>query len=201
MTNFFDDNNYKMPSTANYMKFLEGENTFRVLSSAITGYEYWTTENNPVRSKVPFDETPNIKMVKNDGNQMVESRVNHFWAFCVWNYKDERIQILELTQKGIMEYVKSLVDNKRWGNPTGYDITVTRKGSGFETAYTCVANPHSVMEDHIADAWSKSKIDLTELFRNGDPFKPAHVEEKKEIELPPVYVATGEASNIEEVEL
>lgn len=52
--NFFQDNNYKMPSTDNYMKFKEGENTFRVLSSAITGYEYFNTENKPVRSKLPL---------------------------------------------------------------------------------------------------------------------------------------------------
>ena len=105
MTSFFE-NDYKLPSTDNYMKFREGENTFRVLSSAIVGYEYFTKENKPVRSKLPFDETPNIK----DGGD-----VKHFWAFAVWNYADERVQVLELTQKSIMQNMKALIDNKRWG--------------------------------------------------------------------------------------
>ena len=72
-----------------------------------------------------------------------------------------------------MEYIKSLVDNKKWGNPSGYDITVTRKGSGFDTNYTCVAEPHSVMEEHISEAWSKCKVNLNELYTNGDPFNPS----------------------------
>lgn len=201
MNNFFEQADYTIPTTSNYMKFIEGENTFRVLSSAIVGYEYWTVDNNPVRSKTPFDETPNIKMVKNDGGQTVPSRVNHFWAFVVWNYKDKRIQILELTQKGIMEYIKSLVDNKKWGNPNGYDITVTRKGSGFDTTYTCVAEPHSVLEDHIAESWSKSKIDLTQLFSNGDPFNPSVKESSvKPLEsLPEVKVDLGEAPDFDEI--
>lgn len=199
MSNFFQDDNYKMPSTNNYCKFLEGDTTFRVLSSAIVGYEYWTAENKPVRSKIPFDETPNIKMVKNDGGQMVEDYPRHFWAFVVWNYKDERIQILQMTQKGIMEYVKSLVDNKRWGNPSGYDITVTRKGSGLATEYTCVANPHSVMEDHIAEAWSKCKIDLTELYTGGDPFKPT-VKEEKVVESVEVAGYTGEVKDTSKID-
>jgi hypothetical protein len=194
MTNFFSDENYKIPSTSKYMKFLEGDNTFRVLSSAITGYEYWTVDNNPVRSKTPFDETPNIKMVKNDGNQIVPSRVNHFWAFAVWNYKDECVQVLELTQKGIMEYIKSLVDNKKWGNPNGYDITVNRKGSGFDTTYTCVAEPHSIMEDKIADAWSRSNIDLNELYTGGDPFNPSKKEEKPDFVAPKVEIKIDDGS-------
>ncbi len=175
MTSFFE-NDYKLPSTDNYMKFREGENTFRVLSSAIVGYEYFTKENKPVRSKLPFDETPNIK----DGGD-----VKHFWAFAVWNYADERVQVLELTQKSIMQNMKALIDNKRWGNPQGYDITVSRTGNGLNTEYTLMANPHSVLEEHIAEAWAKAKIDLTELYTGGDPFKPMAkvIEEMPEVKV------------------
>lgn len=174
MTTFFQDNNYKMPSTDNYMKFKEGENTFRVLSSAIVGYEYFNKENKPVRSKLPFDDTPDIK----DGGE-----VKHFWAFCVWNYADERVQILQLTQKGIMTFMQNLISNKRWGNPQGYDITVNRTGSGMNTEYTYMANPHSVLEDNIAEAWSKAKIDLNELYTGGDPFKPKSLEKLPEVKV------------------
>lgn len=187
--NFFGDENYKMPSTDNYMKFLEGENTFRVLSSAIVGYEYFTTENKPIRSKTPFDETPDIKK---------DSQVKHFWAFCVWNYADERVQILQLTQKGIMTFIQNLIQNKRWGNPQGYDITVNRTGSGLNTEYTTMANPHSVLEDLIAEAWSKSNIDLTELYTGGDPFKPSKKEEKPDLIIPKVNVDYGEGKPTEE---
>ena len=184
MTSFFE-NDYKLPSTDNYMKFREGENTFRVLSSAIVGYEYFTKENKPVRSKLPFDETPNIK----DGGD-----VKHFWAFAVWNYADERVQVLELTQKSIMQNMKALIDNKRWGNPQGYDITVSRTGNGLNTEYTLMANPHSVLEEHIAEAWAKSKIDLTELYTGGDPFKPTKAVEIPEIKFSEDTILTDDGS-------
>jgi hypothetical protein len=82
MNDFFPTEDYKIPSTSNYMKFLEGENAFRVLSSAVVGYEYFNNESKPIRSKTPFDETP--EDIKKD------SRINHFWAFAVWNYEDKR---------------------------------------------------------------------------------------------------------------
>lgn len=164
----FLQKDYKLPSTDNYLKFKEGDNTFRVLSSAITGYEYWTKDNKPVRSKKPFETTPDIKQGETP---------KHFWAFCVYNYADEKVQILQITQKGIMGYILSLTENKKWGNPTGYDICVNRVGSGLETEYTCVAEPHSVLEDKIAEAWSKAKIDLNELYTGGDPFKPTKKED------------------------
>lgn len=177
--NFFEQTDYKMPVTSNYMKFKDGVNTFRVLSSAIVGYEYFTKENKPIRSKFDFDETPNIK---EDGE------VKHFWAFAVWNYADERVQILELTQKGIMGYMQSLVSNKKWGNPNGYDLVVTKTGAGLKTEYDTMAEPHSPLEDKIAEAWSKCKIDLSELYRGGDPFKPVNVPEKPKFDMPEVSV-------------
>lgn len=170
MSDFFETKDYKMPVTSNYMKFKDGENTFRVLSSAIVGYEYFSKENKPIRSRIDFDETPNIK----DGGE-----VKHFWAFAVWNYADERIQVLELTQKGIMSYMQGLINNKKWGNPTGYDITVIKKGAGLTTEYSEMAEPHSPLDAKIATAWSKCKIDLTELYRGGDPFKPTNNEEEQ----------------------
>jgi hypothetical protein len=53
---FFPTADYKVPVTSDYMKFQDGVNTFRVLSSAIIGYEYFNTENKPVRSEEMFDE-------------------------------------------------------------------------------------------------------------------------------------------------
>ena len=35
MDNFFPTSDYKVPTTSNYMKFVEGKNKFRVLSSAM----------------------------------------------------------------------------------------------------------------------------------------------------------------------
>lgn len=167
MDNDFLTSDYKLPVTSNYMKFMDGDNSFRVLSSAVTGYEVWDTSNKPIRSAEPFDDFPATAKVNKDGN--VE--IKHFWAFAVYNYEAKRIQILELTQKGIMKYMQGLIKNPKWGSPKGYDITVTRSGSGFDTEYTTVASPHSVVDPEILEKYSKMKIDLSALFESLDPFK------------------------------
>lgn len=163
---FFPEADYKLPVTSNYMKFKDGDNTFRVLSSAIVGFEYWNTDNKPVRSKEAWDTMPeDIKMDKG-GN----TRINHFWAFVVYNYEAKRVQILELTQKGIMTYMQNLIKNPKWGHPRNYDLTITRTGSGFDTEYTCVANPPSTVDNNILETYHSRKINLEALFDGGDPF-------------------------------
>lgn len=165
--NDFLPTDFKIPaSPSNYMKLVDGENTFRVLSSAIIGFEYWTNENKPVRSKEVPEETPNIKMRNGQAD-----KVKHFWAFIVWNYATKQIQILELTQKSIMQAIKALVDNKKWGKPSGYDITVTRTGEGLDTEYSVMPNPHSELTKEIAEVYNSKQINLNALYEGKDPFE------------------------------
>lgn len=165
MTEFLPKD-HKEPTTSNYMKFKEGENTFRVMSPAITGYEYWNTSNKPVRSAMPFDEIPEDIKIDKEGKH----KINYFWAFVVWNYDVEKLQILEITQKSIRSYMEGLNKNSKWGNPNKYDITVTRSGSGLETEYTTVASPHSPLEKGIVERFEKANINLNALYEGADPF-------------------------------
>jgi len=165
---FFKNEDYKLPVSSNYMKFLEGDNTFRVMSSAIVGWEYWNTDNKPVRSPEPFEEVPQDIKKDKDGNN---TRINHFWAFCVWNYEAQKIQVLELTQKGLMKAIKGYVDNKKWGDPKNFDLTVNRTGSGFDTEYQITPNPHSEVLGEIKMAYEAKTINLDNLFSGQDPFK------------------------------
>lgn len=164
--NFFPSEDYKIPSTSNYMKFVDGKNKFRVLSSAIVGYEYWNTQNKPVRSRVPYDEIPEDIKHEKDGS----IKISHFWAFIVWNYDAKRVQILEVTQKSIQSAIKAYVDNEAWGNPKGYDIVVTRTGTGFDTEYQVIANPHSPTPPEAQKSLEAKKINLNALYDGSDPF-------------------------------
>lgn len=151
---------YKEPE-GNYMKFKDGENVFRVLSSAITGFEYWTADNKPIRSKTMWKSTPkDIRVEKGK-----PTAIKHFWIFVVWNPVAEKVQILEVTQKGIMTAMKAYIGNKQWGDPKNYDFTVTKSGSGLETEYVVMANPPTPAPD------VKFDIDLEAIFEDGgDPF-------------------------------
>lgn len=162
--NDFIPADYKIPTVSNYLKLTEGDHTFRVLSSAITGWVYFNKENKPVRSKEAFEEAP--EDIKAGG------RVNPFWAFVVWNYEEKRIQILELTQKSLMTPIQALVKNPKWGNPKLFDITISRKGTGLnDTEYAVMPNPHSPVDKEILVKFEKANIDLEKLYVGEDPFK------------------------------
>lgn len=166
MENFLP-NNYKLPDTKGYLKLKDGENTFRVLSSAIIGYEYWNTDNKPVRFKEAPRVIPSDIGLDKDGNP---KKVKHFWAFVVWNYDSESIQILEITQSTIQGQIKAIVDNKKWGSPKDYDITITRTGEGFDTEYSVMPNPHSDLSPEVKEFYEVKNINLDALYEGKNPF-------------------------------
>src|SRR4051794_24271235 len=97
--NDFLPEGYQTPEVpSNYMTLEEGQNGFRVLSSAVIGYEWWMENGEegrrPVRVR-SVDEIPEEVRQATDNRQ----KAKHFWAFSVYNYKTQTIQILELKQK------------------------------------------------------------------------------------------------------
>ena len=158
---------YKVPSKSNYMKLKDGPNNIRILSSAIVGFEYWNTDNKPVRlrenpSVIPVD----IRLDEKTGKP---TAIKHFWAFIVYNIDEGHIQVMEITQAGIQEDIKALADNPKWGDPKGYELTITRTGSGLETRYQTMPCPHSPLTDEIAKKYAAMTINLEALFDGGNP--------------------------------
>lgn len=162
----FLPNDYKEPVESKYMKFQDGENRFRVLGSAVVGIEGWS-KNKPVRWHLDEDE-PNVEWDTNrDGSARAPKT---FWAFPVWNYQDEKIQILEVTQKKIRGPIGALTKNPKWGSPFDYDIVVTRSGEGFDTDYIVAPDPKEEVSKEILEKYKKTPIDLEKLFTGEDPF-------------------------------
>ncbi len=160
-TNNFLSSDYKKPERGNkYFKFLQGDNTFRVLSPAITGWEDWTPDKKPVRTK----DKPQFPIVQG-------KYPKHFWAFVVFDYTDTTIKVMQITQAGIQDELYNLATNKAWGDPKGYDVTIKRTGEGMETKYSVIPSPPSALNPEIETAYSKKKVTLEKLFENGDPFE------------------------------
>lgn len=161
---------YKIPEQAGkYMKFIKGDNQFRIMSSPIIGYEYWIEEDGkkkPIRKKM--DEEIIISEVPEP------EKVKHFWAMIVFDRSDGALKILEITQKSIMKSLKALVGDKDWGNPKGdkgYDVLITREGDGLETSYEVNPKPHKRLEEDVLDLYASTEINLVALFDGDDPFE------------------------------
>ena len=153
--------NYKAPaSTGNYMKLQDGDNMIRILSEPILGWEDWDNKK-PIRYK--FDNKPMNSVDP-------EKPIKHFWAMIVWNYVEEEIQILQITQAGIRKAIESLSNDESWGAPYFYDIKITKEGKELKTKYSVNPRPHKKLDPRIKEAFLEKPCSLNALFSNGDPF-------------------------------
>ena len=167
-SNFLPEGYERPKSSGKYMRLEEGENKFRVLSPTIVGWEYWKREDdNPIPYRVKKEEDVPKKYI-NTSNWREKARF--FWAFVVWNYEAQCVQILEITQKTIQNAIEDLSDNEKWGNPMDYDITITREEEN-RTKYSVLPDPKEEVSEEIVKALDASTIKLEALFENKDPFE------------------------------
>jgi hypothetical protein len=154
--------------------------TFRILSSAIVGYEWWmdTADGGRVPRRVrTAGEVPE------DVRQALETqnKAKHFWAFTVYNYAAESIQVLEIKQQTIMRAIEALLNNPKWGNPQGYDLTVEKVKTGsrdLDVEYHVIPEPPSPLDEGIAELSKHVPVRLEALYEGQDPF--ATLEDQEE---------------------
>jgi hypothetical protein len=90
----------------NYTKLKkDGDTKLRILTSPIMGYEYFNTDDRPVRSR---NEITNPRDIKPDTFTGKAGKVKQFWAMTVWNYDEECIQIWEITQQALKQQLRAL---------------------------------------------------------------------------------------------
>lgn len=144
----------------NYMKLQEGENKIRILSRPIIGWEDWLN-NKPIRFRMSEKPAKPVDAKK---------PIKHFWAFVVWNYAEEQIQILHLTQASVRNFIESLSKDQDWGAPFFYDLKIIKTGEGVDTKYMVNPLPHKPVSNEIKEAFHERRCLLDAIFENEDPF-------------------------------
>ncbi len=173
--NDFLPQDYSQPKTrGNYLKIERGETRFRILSKAITGWLDWD-DKKPIRFRM---ENKPVKPID------PEQAIKHFWAFVVWDYKDNAIKVLEITQTSVQNAIKALVDDNDWGNPFGYDIKITKSGEKMETKYVVSPAPHKPISEEMKEALRNTPVNLDALYSGGDPFAGGGEQEEVGEQLP-----------------
>lgn len=165
-----------MGGGADFFKPAKGQNKVLIVGEVVTGYEYWTGDNKPVRSKTTFDATPGIRQVKkknNDGSEvMVDDKQKFFWALPVYDYNDKTIKVWQIGQKGVRDALVALQANDDWGDPVGrYSITLNKEGDGLTTKYTVTPNPIKEGDETIAAAraaYEANPVDIEGTLFSGD---------------------------------
>lgn len=159
----FLPDNYEAPKSPNssYMKLQEGENRIRILTKPILGWEDWTMDKKPLRFR--YDNKP-AKPID------AKKPVKHFWAFVVWNYNEEQIQILQVSQATIRKSLEKLCNDTDWGAPYFYDIKINKEGEGKETEYSVNPVPSKPLAPQIVEMFHEKPCYLEALYDNQDPF-------------------------------
>lgn len=153
---------YEIPvPESSFFNLEDGDNTFRILSKPVMGFEYWSQDNKPHRQKTNWEVTPADIRKDQKGK---DTKVKHFWSFLVYNYKTKSVQSLEITQTTIMKALKALIENPKWGDPMKYDITINKTGKELLTKYAVVPNPHTALTPEIEKALAETEIDLESIF-------------------------------------
>jgi hypothetical protein len=182
MTDFLPEG-YQTPEVqSNYMTLEDGVNSFRILSSAIVGYEWWVEQGEegrrPQRVRTA-DEVP--EAVKNASDSRQKAR--HFWAFTVYNYKTKTIQILALKQQTVMRAIEAFVKNPKWGNPKNYDLIIEKVKTGSrdrDVEYNVIPEPPSQLDEGIVELAKSVPVRLEALYEGGDPFAEAEEDEPRQ---------------------
>jgi hypothetical protein len=162
----------KVESTSRYTKLDKGTTRIRMFGKPFFYYETWLDKDDGGRTPKRFALTDSISTAElgPDGIKQVMSIV-------IYNYNESAIQILSISQKTILKAIKNYSENSKYGDPTGYDINITKEGEGKQTRYTVIADPKEKAPKEAIDAYENENIELEMLLLNGDPFN--HPNEKK----------------------
>ena len=153
--------NYEAPKSSNhYLKLAEGENRIRILSAPVMGWEDWENKK-PIRYTMDNKPLTSVDPKK---------PARHFWSFIVFNYLEEQIQIMHVTQATIRKALEALCKDTDWGDPYNYDIKINKAGEGVDTEYTVNPVPHKTVDAYIIKQFDDRKCNLEALFTNSDPF-------------------------------
>jgi hypothetical protein len=144
---------------------IEGERRLRFFGQGISGWEAWTTDNKPVRWETKPSEFPaNIR--RDDGN----INCKRFLMGVVYDYEEGLFKILSITQRTLMEQLFRFVKDSDYGQPSEYDIKISRTGEGLKTVYTLVAAPPKPVSKEIERAYEGVNCNLRAVFDGDDPW-------------------------------
>lgn len=158
----------------------------RFVGEGTTGWVGWTEDKKPHRLKLKPSESDYHPKIKRDEGEPYR----YFIAGVAYVEKEDTFKVVEITQKTLIKALTKFIQMEDYGDPTGYTLELEKEGSGKESKYTLVALPPKAMSKALAARAEEviASMDMSELFRDGDPLNPkagestADAEEEEEEE-------------------
>ena len=157
---------YTLPeSPSSFFKLQDGENRIRILSDAKVGWEGWKDSKPFRREGVECNIKDNE--VDIDEKYSKKPKINLFWAFLVFNYKSNQVEVATITQKTVLKGIENLVNDPDWGDILKYDIAINKVKKGDKTTYTVSPKPAKELTAEIKKIISESKLSIDIIFGKG----------------------------------
>ena len=173
--NFFDQG-HEIPDKRNqFMKFGQGKNRIRFIGNPVSGFVFFGKTKRedgseavkPFRRREGEGEFSVEEMISRDVRMKPDGEIEgqkYFVMGLVYNYQKEKLQALEITQKSILKAMKSYVESEEYGHPSGYDLTIEKKGDGLNTEYTVIVSPPKPLSAEIENLVGETSCDLQKIF-------------------------------------
>ena len=153
-------------------------------SESLGGYECWVAKEGK-RYSMKFKTEPTREDLKERADEegvdlTGEEKVKAFYAFWIWNYEEECVQVFQFSQQGLIDpIIANLSDEEISQEPHAYDFKLSTNGlSGLDKRYQVACVPGKRRQEKIDkqinaafDEVMTQGADLTNLLVGADPFK------------------------------
>ena len=173
--------NYLNPSS------IDKDQTVRVTilgTKSLGGYECWVTKEGK-RFSMKFQTEPtreDLKVrAKEEGVELTgDEKPKGFYAFFVYNYEEEAVQVFQFSQQGLIDpIISNLSDDEIQQEPSMYDFKLSTNGlSGLDKRYNVSCVPGKRRQEKVNkqieaafDEVMSKGADLSNLLVGADPFK------------------------------
>lgn len=155
---------------SSYTNIWEWDVRIRILSDSLTGYQYYNTDNKPVRSKDKPEWTPS-DIGKNKFDHTKDNKIVQFISFVVWNYNTKQIEVCTIDKKTVIEQIWGLYMDTDFWDPKWYDIKIKKTWEGNDTKYTVLPWKIEETSDDIKTQYINKNVDLEKLFEWWNPME------------------------------
>jgi hypothetical protein len=168
--------NYKEPQPqSQYFKMKEeGSYLVRILTPKDQVIAYWVDFS----QKEDGSYSKNIYPYQEDGQKPTEAsqeaKLN--WALAIFNKDTNQVQIWEIPQKSIKNFLLSIVRGKIKNDYTKFDIQITKTGKGIDTEYSLLTGDTELLNKEELEIVKNTKFNLNLMEKGENPFEV----EKKE---------------------
>ena len=182
-------NNQKTGSGGNYLNpgSIDKDSQVRITilgTSSLGGYECWVAKEGK-RFSMKFKTEPTREDLKEradeEGVELTgEEKVKGFYAFFIWNYDEEAVQVFQFSQQGLIDpIISNLSDEEISQEPHAYDFKISTNGlSGLDKRYNVACVPGKRRQEKVNKQIEEAFLevltgggDLTNLLVGADPFK------------------------------